>query len=149
MNILRNTFTVRRCYITGSIAFIFVGLLHTTTHLLELSGKPLEQRFLVMGNIDVSGQSVASWNLFQGISLLMGLFSIAIGFGALGGLRAARSGHPPVATAATNVATLLAIMLIGALHLGPLQIWGGVFGITMFMPTIIAAYRTSETAEHL
>ncbi|MGH1492865.1 MAG: LIC_13387 family protein [Acidimicrobiales bacterium] len=139
---LKTIRTARVCYLIGSIGFIFIGLLHTVTHWLELAGPALRQRFDEMGLIEVSGQEVTSWDLFQGTSLLMGFFSMAIGFGAIGALRAVASdGLPPLGTALTNIVALLGVMAIGVAHLGPIQIWGGLFGIAMFAPTVLASVR--------
>lgn len=74
---LRIIRTSRVCYLIGSIGFIVIGLLHTVTHALELAGATLQQRFDELGSIQVSGQEVTSWNLFQGTRLLMGFFSMA------------------------------------------------------------------------
>lgn len=128
----------QRTYLVGSIGFVVVGLLHTVTHGLELTGAELEQRFADLGNIDVSGTLSTSWDLFQGVSWLMGLFSIALGLLSLSAISAA-GGRPPLAACVVNISMLAMIVVIGAAHLGPLQIYGGMFGITMFTVAAIGA----------
>lgn len=135
----------RITYTIGSVGFVTIGALHTVTHAVELAGDALRQRFDALGMIRVSGQDVTSWDLFQGTSILMGLFSMAIGLGAIGALRAVGpDAPPPRMTAATNVAALLGVMAVGIAHLGPLQIWGGLFGIAMFMPAVASPRPTSD-----
>ncbi|MEE9415879.1 MAG: hypothetical protein V3V01_11380 [Acidimicrobiales bacterium] len=132
------TAIARRTYLIGSFGFIAIGLLHSATHFLELSGADLESRFEALGSIDVSAQTVASWDLFQGTSLLMGLFSVAIGLGAIGALKAVGPmANPPIGTSVVNIAALVGVMVIGKAYLGPLQIWGGLFGVLMFAPSLV------------
>ncbi len=121
----------RRAYLVGSAGFVVVGLLHTVTHLLALTGTELERRFAELGDIEVSGTIATSWDLFQGVSWLMGSFSIALGLVSLNAINAA-GGRPPLGVCLVNIAMLATIAVVGAAHLGPLQIYGGIFGITMF-----------------
>lgn len=123
----------RKAYGVGSIGFIFIGGLHTVVHLMDLAGPDLQRRFHELGAIDVSGQSTASWDLFQGISLLMGLFSVAVGLIDFSALRVTKTSElPPIGVAVANMLMLLAIIMVGAAYLGPIQIYGGMFGITVF-----------------
>ena len=134
----------RRAFIAGSIGFVFIGGLHTVVHLIDLAGPELEARFQRLGTIDVSGESVRSWDLFQGISLLMGLFSMTIGLIDLGALRSTGPDQlPPVPVAVANITMLMAIIAVGAAYLGPLQVYGGLFGIACFGvgPATVASNR--------
>jgi len=115
----------------GSVGFIAVGALHTATHAFELSGPDLQQRFDELGGVEVSGTVATSWDLFQGVSWLMGLFSIALGLVSLSAIRAA-SGRPPLGVCLANIGMLAAIGVVGLAHLGALQVYGGIFGMTMF-----------------
>ncbi|MEM8617712.1 MAG: hypothetical protein AAGF20_12370, partial [Pseudomonadota bacterium] len=69
----------RLAFAIGAMAFILIGVLHTYVHLAELSGPDLESRFAELGDIDLQGQMSRSWDLFQGLSLLMGFFSTTLG----------------------------------------------------------------------
>lgn len=123
----------RRAFTTGAIGFVFIGVLHTVTHAAELSGPMLSDRFQAMGDIRVSGQTVSSWDLFQGTSLLMGAFSIGIGLLDLAILAANRRAvRPLVGAAFVNMAVLAVVITVGMLHLGPLQVFGGLFGLAVF-----------------
>lgn len=132
----------RHTFRIGSIGFIAIGALHTYVHLTELAGDELQGRFDQMGDIMVQGGNTAAWDLFQGLSLLMGFFSIILGITNLAAQRAA--GRPPVGVSLANVAMLGSIVIIGVLHLGPLQVYGGMFGITMFAIPVIAAVRETR-----
>ncbi len=132
----------RTTYVIGSIGFIAIGALHTAVHAAELAGDPLKQRFDELGQIRVSGQDAAAWDLFQGTSLLMGFFSIAIGLGAIGALRAVGPrGAPPAGTAIVNIAVLISVIVVGFAYFGALQIYGGLFGIAMFAPAVALPLR--------
>lgn len=135
----------RRTYVVGSIGFVFVGALHTVVHFAELAGAGLEQRFDELGDIEVNGTIARSWDLFQGVSWLMGLFSIALGLASLSALRAAR-GRPPLGVCLTNMAMLAAIVVVGVAHLGALQIYGGLFGMTMFAIAAVAGRSEAEVS---
>lgn len=132
----------RRAYLVGSVGFVVVGLLHTVTHLLELTGPELEQRFNELGDIEVSGTIATSWDLFQGVSSLMGLFSIALGLVSLNAINAS-GGRPPIGVCLANITMLAAIAAVGVAHLGPLQLYGGIFGITMFALAAIGGRKPS------
>ncbi len=120
-------------YAAGSVGFLFIGALHSAVHLAQLSGDGLEERFRNLGTIAVSGQTPESWDLFQGTSLLMGVFSIAIGSINLGTLRSiGRDQPPPPLVGLANMATLAAIIAVGARHLGPIQFYGGLAGLCLF-----------------
>ena len=130
----------RRAYMAGSVGFIAVGALHTVTHLLDLKGSDLEARFMELGNIKVSGTLATSWDLFQGISWLMGLFSFTLGVVNMSALKAA-GGTPPLGICMANIAMLGAIAVVGNAHLGPLQVYGGIFGMTMFAIAALGGRR--------
>ncbi|MEM7324870.1 MAG: hypothetical protein AAF531_17420 [Actinomycetota bacterium] len=119
-----------------------IGLLHTYVHVRDLAGDDLAERFRLFGTIDVSDQPVASWDLFQGTSILMGLFSLTVGLIDLAALRGTSGDRlPPLQIAAANIGMLAAIVTIGAVHLGALQVYGGLFGIVCFGIGPVAALR--------
>jgi len=132
----------RRTYRIGSFGFIGIGALHTYAHVTELAGEELKGRFDEMGTILVQGTDAASWDLFQGVSLLMGFFSIVLGFANLAAERAA--GRPPAGVSLVNIAMLVSVMIVGVLYLGALQVYGSMFGITMFAIPVLAAWRSAR-----
>ena len=120
----------RATYIAGCLAFIAIGALHTYVHATQLFGAELQGRFDAMGSIDVSGTTTASWDLFQGVSWLMGFFAIALGLANLGALR--RGERPPTLNCVATIVMLASITIIGWAYLGPMQLFGGPFGIGLF-----------------
>ena len=65
----------------------------------------------------------------------------AIAREAMRGAIKAAEGRPPIGARLTNIATLAMIAVVGAAHLGPLQIYGGIFGVAMFA---IAAFNSGR-----
>jgi len=128
----------RGTYTVGSVIFVLIGALHTVTHLTELSTPELEARFAAMGDIEVSAQTVTSWDLWQGTSLLMGFFGAALGLANLGALWSSRDRRPPVVNCLTTIAMLGIVTWVGWAYLGPLQLFGGPFGIVLFTIALVA-----------
>lgn len=131
----------RSTYIIGSVIFMLIGILHTVTHLTELSSPELEERYRAFGDIETSGQTVASWDLWQGTSLLMGFFAIAVGLANLGALRSSGDRRPPVVNCLATMILLGTIGWIGWAYLGPLQLIGAPFGIMLFATALLAGRR--------
>jgi len=117
----------------GSIAFIFIGALHTFVHLSELAGVDLRARFDGIGAIALQGDMVSAWDLFQGTSLLMGFFSLALGFILLSTLLRTPKGQVPHwSICLITCFMLLGISIVGGLYLSNFQLVGGLFGIVCF-----------------
>ena len=130
----------RTTFAIGSITFIFIGLLHTYVHLSELSGADLQIRFDQMGTLLLQGAEVAVWDLFQGTSLLMGFFSLALGCVLLCILLTTpRQRLPHWSICLTTCVMLVGILAIGALYLGRFQVIGGLIGVLLFALPIHAA----------
>jgi len=131
----------RRLYLAGSIGAIFVGGLHTFVHFTELNGDELKARFDQMGEIFVSGDNVASWDLFQAMSLLFGLFTLTLGVVSIFALLAARDRRPPLGICVANIAVLVCVVIVGVMYLGPRQVYGGIAGIVAFASPIVDRLR--------
>ncbi len=137
------TTITRRLYQIGSLTFIAIGLFHTLVHFQDLSGGDLERRFDQVDPVMLGDDAVRSWDLFQGVSLLMGFFAIAIGAINLGALTG-RATAPPVVGMVT-IAALLAVIVVGFAYLGLLQTVGGAIGIGLFLPTALGVGRAAES----
>ncbi|MCH2093714.1 MAG: hypothetical protein MK160_01195 [Rhodobacteraceae bacterium] len=123
----------RRTFAAGSIAFIVIGIMHTYVHFAELAGDDLRARFLGIGPVALQGSAVSAWDLFQGISLLMGFFSTALGLILLAILiQVPRTHVPHWFISLTTCVILLAISIVGALFLSNFQLIGGLIGILCF-----------------
>lgn len=132
----------RMTFVAGSIAFIFIGFLHTYVHLVELAGVDLRARFVGIGPVALQGSDVSAWDLFQGTSLLMGFFSLALGFILLATLFQSPKGEVPHwSICATTCLMLLGISIIGGLYLSSFQLIGGIVGMFCFGLPILAARR--------
>ncbi|MEM9852905.1 MAG: hypothetical protein AAF841_00505 [Pseudomonadota bacterium] len=119
----------RALYIFVAVAFVFIGLLHTQVHFADLASPALEARFDAVGPVLLQETQVRAWDLFQGVSLLMGFFSAALGLTLIAALITAGRGALPHTTLFLPViAQLIAIAVIGALYLSPFQLIGGIVG---------------------
>lgn len=134
----------RTLYIIGSLAFIGIGLMHTFVHFQDLSGSDLERRFDQIDPVMLGEDPYRAWELFQGISLLMGFFAIAIGVINLGAL--AGRAVAPAAVGMANIATLIAVITVGFLYLSALQTVGGTIGIGLFLPTALSRPSVGQRA---
>ncbi|MCH2076273.1 MAG: hypothetical protein MK180_05200 [Rhodobacteraceae bacterium] len=133
----------RMTFLVGAVTFIVIGVLHSFVHLTELAGPDLEARFDAVGPVALQGDSVRAWDLFQGLSLLMGAFSVTLGVVLIGILRETDPLSPPPALVSLAVCVqLIVIAAVGGLYLSAFQIVGGVVGIALFaMPFIVALRR--------
>ncbi|MEL6983865.1 MAG: hypothetical protein AAFO29_15675 [Actinomycetota bacterium] len=133
----------RTTFLIGCITFIVIGLLHTVTQFTTLSKPEVQTAYRAGGPIDVNGSRVDGWDLFAGISVLMGLYSIAIGaFGLVALATTNRADRLPApGHSAINVVTLGGITAVGATLLGPLQLIGGAVGMVLFGIPLAAARR--------
>ena len=123
----------RMTFAAGSIACIVIGILHTYVHFAELAGDDLRARFLGIGPVALQGSAVSAWDLFQGISLLMGFFSAAVGLILLAILfQIPRTQVPHWSISLTTCIMLLAISIIGTLFLSNFQLIGGLLGVLCF-----------------
>ena len=132
----------RVTFLIGAIAFIFIGALHTFVHMTELAGPELQDRFNAIGPVLLQGQDERAWDLFQGLSLLMGFFSMAFGVALIGALMQTpneTTPHPIICISA--LALLVGIAAVGALHLSNFQVFGGLAGIVCFSVPLIARTR--------
>ncbi len=138
----------RATFLIGSITFVVIGIAHTLTQFTTLSSPEVQAAYRAGGAIEVSGRSVDGWDLFAGVSVLMGLYAITIG--ATGLVALATTGRadvlPPPGHSAITVITLAAIAVVGAILLGPLQLVGGLAGIALFGLPLVAALRSRKVA---
>lgn len=124
------------------LAFIGIGLMHPFVHINELSGPDLRTRFDSIGPIALQGNQERAWDLFQGISLLMGVFSMTIGALLLVVLRATPKGQVPSAgVSLITIVTLFAVLWVGAVYLSALQVVGGGTGALLLLLPLVHSLR--------
>ncbi len=133
----------RVLFVLPSVTFLFIGAAHTFVHLTELSTPEIEAALREIGEIGAGGGQVAEMrDLWHGLSLLMGFFSMGLGGVNLASLRAVgQDAPPPVGVTLVSIMTLCAVGVIGALYLGPIQLFGAPFGIACYVASIIAGKR--------
>ncbi|MEM7438559.1 MAG: hypothetical protein AAF393_03100 [Pseudomonadota bacterium] len=128
-------------FLAGSLAFVFIGVLHTWVHFKELSGEDLRAGFARIGPVPLQGKSVDPWKLFQGISLLMGFFSLAYGCALISvffyATPAGQVPHPILCC--VTIALLASIAVVGRLYLSAFQFIGGLVGILCFGLPLLAS----------
>lgn len=132
----------RITFLVGAIAFVFIGAMHSFVHLTELSGADLAERFDAIGPVLLQGKEERAWDLFQGLSLLMGFFSIAFGIALIGSLWQTQADTVPHALISLSALILLAsIIAVGALYLSSFQVYGGLAGLVCFGIPLLAKVR--------
>ncbi len=137
----------RTAFIVGALAFLAIGALHTQVHFAGLSGTGLATRFRAIGPVALGGDEVSPWDLFQGVSLLMGFFSAALGLVLIGIWAEYRRGitpHPLVSAAV--IVQLVAIAGVGVLYLSNFQTVGGTIGVALFPVPLWDSMKTRRAA---
>lgn len=125
----------RRTYTAGSVAFIAIGALHTFVQSTDMAAPVIRGQLEQIGA--VAGVGAEAWDLWQGLGLLMGFFSLALGATNLAARRLGEDPNPAICV--INISMLAAVTTIGAVHLGPLQLVGGPVGIAMFSVPLVGA----------
>jgi len=120
----------RVLYGMNSITCIFIGVLHTYAHYNELATDVIKE--LLNHNITVTGQEANIWQLWQGMSIMMGVLLIFVGLLHLLLLsKVKRENYPSIGGSILMILMLLSIMYVWNLHEGPWQVYGGAFGILL------------------
>jgi len=120
----------RGIYWYNGIAFLFVGALHTFTHYQQLLTPSLKT--MMDHGLKVNGESSNVWELWQGMSLMMGLSFIIIGLFNLSTiLNIARENYPPINTTLTMILMCLFVTYSGYHFFSPIILGGGVFGLLL------------------
>lgn len=124
------------------MAFIFIGAMHSYVHFTQMSGEELKLAFDAIGIVNVAGDQAAAWNLWQGLSILMGFFSIALGAVNLAALYAhPKTTFPSITICAINILMLCVVFFTGYIYLGPIQMFGAPAGWLMFGFSAFGSWR--------
>ncbi|MEL6699882.1 MAG: hypothetical protein AAFV78_18355 [Bacteroidota bacterium] len=117
-------------YGINSITCVFIGILHTITHFRELKTEQI--RRLLNHEIVVSGTEAHIWDLWQGMSLMMGYLLIIMGTTHLLILRrTSKSEYPPVSGSVLMILMLIGVIYTGYYYFGAWQVSGGTAGIML------------------
>ncbi|MEL8055183.1 MAG: hypothetical protein AAGK66_03435 [Pseudomonadota bacterium] len=132
----------RISFAVGSVAFIIIGLLHTYVHCMHLSGAELFNRINAIGVTPIGRMDASVWGLFQGTSLLMGFFSLALGLTLMSYLNSIpKYEGPRIQICLIVIGLLIGIIAVGSVYLSVLQVYGGIFGIICFAIPITARLK--------
>lgn len=120
----------RRMFIVGNVTLVLGAIVHSVVHALDLMGPELERAVRGAGTVDVQGVPVEIWDVLQGQSMLYGVVVLALALSNLASLHG-RS-LPNLGVALAGVGMFACMTVVGLLHLGPLQVFGGPFGMLLF-----------------
>ncbi len=127
-------------YGVNSVLFILIGILHTLAHYADLVTD--EIRAMLDHTAIVSGIESSIWELWQGMSLLMGFLMIAFGLLNLSIIyRLPKGEFPPISSSVIMIAILLTVLVVGYNYFSFWQVYGSIFGITLQSICLILSLR--------
>ena len=127
-------------YGINSITCIFIGVLHTIVHFQDLVTD--EVRTTLDQSILVSGTESNIWNLWQGMSLMLGYLLIIIGLLHLFILfKTKKEAYPPIGGSLIMILMLSGVIYVGYYYFGSWQVEGGIGGIIVQSLCIILTLR--------
>ena len=107
---------------------VFIGILHTVAHYSDLDTPHIKA--LLNPPIVVSGTASNIWDLWLGMSLMMGYLLMIIGMLHLSILiKTRKNSYPPLEASIIMILMLLGVIYTGYYFFGSWQIYGGITGI--------------------
>jgi len=117
-------------YGINSITCIFIGLLHTKAHFSDLVSDKIHK--ILDHNIVVTGIESNIWDLWQGMSLMMGFLLIIIGLlNLLIIFRLDKHTFPPIGASLIMILMLIGVIYSGLNFFGDWQVYGGIAGTVL------------------
>ncbi len=136
---MKNTIA-KALYLVNSITSIFIGLLHTYAHFTELVTEEVKGQ--INYPIVVSGTQSNIWDLWQGMSFMMGILLIIVGLLHLLILKGVdEKSFPPVGGSLLMILMLLFVIYAGFSFFGSMQIYGGSAGLILQIICLILSIR--------
>jgi len=131
-------------FLLNGVTSILIGLLHTYAHFDELVTpavkSTLDKPLVVMG----ADSNI--WNLWQGMSFMMGHSFVLFGITHLViGLRLNKDECPPIPFIILMMISCAGAVYTGYYFFGPAQLYGGLFGILCLA---ISLFLTIKTRNH-
>jgi len=114
----------------NSLTTIFIGILHTIAHYSDLITEEIHNRLDFTAV--VTGMESNIWELYQGMSLMMGYLMIIIGllnFSII--FRLKKEEYPPISASLIFIVMLLGVIYVGANYFSSWQVYGGIGGILL------------------
>ncbi len=132
--------TAKILYGLNSITTIFIGALHTIAHYQDLVTAKIQS--LLEHNIIVTGQEASIWNLWQGMSLMMGLLLIIVGLLHLVILNDLdKESYPPVGGSLVMMLMLIFVFYAGLNFFSSWQVVGASVGLILQSICLVLTVR--------
>ena len=125
-------------YLVGSVMFTMIGSLHTMVHYNVLVNSFARTKIEATGTIKIGKEDTSIWKLWQGMSLLFGLFMVFIGVLNITSWYDLGAASPSSIVCIINMILLLLIVYSGIQFFGKMQIYGGIFGFILFSIALIS-----------
>jgi len=123
-------------FLLNGITSVFIGLTHTYAHYAELISSEIQS--LLDKDLVVMGTPSNIWNLWQGMSLMMGVLLIIVGLMSILIIVNLDKGlSPPINISIVIILMLVMVVYSGINFFGDAQIYGGAFGIFVQISSII------------
>jgi len=123
-------------FVLNGVTSIVIGLTHTYAHYTELITSEINQ--LLDKKIVVTGIESNIWNLWQGMSLMMGILLIIVGLISVSIIWNLKKGDfPPINISIIIILMLLCVVYSGVNYFGEAKVYGGVVGIIVQATSIL------------
>lgn len=123
-------------FLLNGITSILIGLAHTYAHYDELVTNQINQ--WLDKDIVVTGIQSNIWDLWQGMSLMMGILLIIVGLISVCVIWNLKKGeYPPMNISLVIILMLIAVVYSGVNYFGDAQLYGGIAGIIIQSTSII------------
>ena len=124
-------------YICASTLFILVGALHLMVHIKQLTSDQTKEKFASTGSIKVIKRSAQVWKLWQGMSLLFGVFMATLGVNnILALLSLGTASQPSIWIILSNIIVFIIIIYTGFKYFSKMQIYGGFLGLILMVASL-------------
>lgn len=125
-------------FLLNGIISILIGVTHTYAHYAELVSDDIRRR--LDKEIVVMGSDSNIWDLWQGMSLMMGILLIIVGLMmVMIILNLKKTEYPPTNISIVFILMLITVVYSGINYFGSAQIYGGIFGIIVQSASILFA----------
>jgi len=133
-------------FLFNGITSILIGLTHTYAHYAELVSDDIKRT--LDKEIVVMGTESNIWDLWQGMSLMMGILLIIVGLiMTMTILNLKKIESPPINISLIFILMLITVVYSGINYFGTAQIYGGIFGIIVQSASILFSKLGSRTTQ--
>ena len=126
----------RGLFLLNGITSILIGVTHTYAHYAELVSDDIRRR--LDKEIVVMGSDSNIWDLWQGMSLMMGILLIIVGLMmvmTIWNLKKAQ--YPPLNISLIFILMLITVVYSGVNYFGTAQVYGGIAGIVLQSASVL------------